>query len=466
MENMDTAKLLTRLREIVGVEAVLSGHETAQRAQSWSSPDPCRTLAVVRPRTTGEVSAVMKLCASVRQPVVPYGGGTGLVGGAIASESEVLLSLERMSSVQEIDPAGRTATVEAGVTLEAVQDAAAEAGLLFPLDLGARGSATVGGNIATNAGGNRVLRYGMMREQVLGVEVVLADGTILTSMNRLLKNNAGYDLRQVFVGSEGTLGIVTRAVLRLREATVSQDVALVSVGSFGQLIALLRHVDRGLGGTLSAFEVMWPEFYDLVTAPKGRHEPPLPRGLSLYCLLESQGGDVVADRARFEGVLGSLLESGIIEDAVIAESTAQANQLWALRDDVERILSIGPVFMFDVGMPIPSMEQYVATVRRDLAERWSSAICVVWGHVGDGNLHIWVSVQDDSPAARVAVEQIIYEPLQAIGGTVSAEHGVGIEKLEYLRLSRSRAEVDAMRMLKRALDPYSLLSPGRVFRTS
>ena len=378
MQHMSTQDFLARLRGIVGADAVLSGSDVSRRAQSWSSPDPCHALAVVRPRSTSEVAAVMRLCAGAGQPVVPYGGGTGLVGGAIATEREVLLSLERMVAVPEIDSAGRTATVEAGVTLQAMQQAAEAAGLLFPLDLGARGSATIGGVIATNAGGNRVLRYGMMREQVLGIEVVLADGTILTSMNRLIKNNAGYDLRQLFVGSEGTLGIVTRAVLRLREATVSQNVALVAVSSFSQLIALLKGVDRGLGGALSAFEVMWPEFYDLVTAPKGRHEPPLPQGLPLYCLIESLGGDVTADKARFERVLGGLLEDGIVEDAVIAESRAQANKLWALRDDVERILSLGPVFMFDVGLPISSMEQYVSTVRRTLAQRWAAASCVVW----------------------------------------------------------------------------------------
>ena len=463
MQHMNTEDFLARLRDVIGAEAVIAGSEVSRRAQGWSSPDPCRALAVLRPRSTSEVAAVMRLCAEVGQPVVPYGGGTGLVGGAIATEREVLLSLERMVAIHEIDSAGRTATVEAGVTLQAMQQAAEAAGLLFPLDLGARGSATIGGVIATNAGGNRVLRYGMMREQVLGIEVVLADGTILTSMNRLIKNNAGYDLRQLFVGSDGTLGIVTRAVLRLREATVSQDVALVALSNFGQLVALLKAVDRGLGGALSAFEVMWPEFYDLVTSPKGRHEPPLPQGLPLYCLIEALGGDVTADKVRFERVLGGLLEDGIVEDAVIAESRAQANKLWGLRDDVERILSVGPVFMFDVGLPISSMEQYVSTVRRTLAERWPAATCVVWGHVGDGNLHVWISVQDDSPDSRRVVERIVYGPLRSIGGTVSAEHGVGLEKLEYLGLSRSRVEVDSMRSLKRALDPHCLLSPGRVF---
>jgi len=462
MEHARTQTLLTQLSAIVGADAVLSGAEVATRTQSWSSREPCQALAVVRPRSTNEVAAVLQLCAKLGQPVVPYGGGTGLVGGAIATEHEVLLSLERMVTIEEVDPAGRTATVEAGVTLQAMQQAAESAGLFFPLDLGARGSATIGGVIATNAGGNRVLRYGMMREQVLGIEAVLPDGTILTSMNRLIKNNAGYDLRQLFVGSEGTLGVVTRAVLRLREAAVSQDVALVAVAGFPQLVALLRAIDRGLGGTLSAFEVMWPEFYELVTAPKGRYEPPLPHGLPLYCLIESLGGAVTEDRARFERVLSELLDARIVADAVIAESRAQASKLWALRDDVERILSVGPVFMFDVGLPIACMEHYVLTVRRTLVERWAAARCVVWGHVGDGNLHIWVSVQDDSALARQAVEQIVYEPLKAIGGTVSAEHGVGVEKIKYLSFSRSGSELRAMQSLKRAFDPHNLLNPGRV----
>lgn len=434
------------------------------RAETWGSSRSCRARAVLQPDKGPEVAALLHACHAMRQPVVPYGGGTGLVAGAIATEHEVLLSLERMRKVEEIDPAGRVAVVEAGVTIQTVQEAAAAEGLFFPLDLGARGSATVGGAIATNAGGNRVLRFGMMREQVLGLEAVLADGTVLSTLNRLLKNNAGYDLRQLFVGSEGTLGVVTRAVLRLREAPQSQNLALLAVPDFDSLVQLLKSVDRGLGGALSAFEVMWPGFYELVTAPIGRHAAPLPHGAPLYCLVESLGGHEQRDRSQFEDVLSALLESGVVTDAVIAESRAQVQSLWALRDDVEQILGIGPVFMFDVGLPITHMPGYLDDLRGRLAGRWPNMRCVVWGHVGDSNLHIWITVHDESAEARRAVEELVYGGLRK-AGTVSAEHGIGLEKIDYLRFCRSAAEIEAMRSLKRALDPLCILNAGRVFLT-
>lgn len=458
----DDRLLYERLRTAAEASTVLAPESIHARAETWGSSRSCRARAVLRPCTGQEAAALLRTCHELRQPVVPYGGGTGLVAGAIATEHEVLLSLERMRQVEEIDPAGRVAVVQAGVSIQAVQEAAAADGLFFPLDLGARGSATVGGAIATNAGGNRVLRFGMMREQVLGLEAVLADGTVLSTLNRLLKNNAGYDLRQLFVGSEGTLGVVTRAVLRLREAPQSQNLALLAVPGFDSLVQLLKSVDRGLGGTLSAFEVMWPEFYELVTAPTGRHAAPLPHGAPLYCLVESLGGHEQRDRSHFEDVLSSLLEAGVVSDAVIAESRAQVQSLWALRDDVEQILSIGPVFMFDVGLPITRMPAYLDALRSRLAGRWPDMRCVVWGHVGDSNLHIWITVHDDSVEARRAVEELVYGGLAQVG-TVSAEHGIGLEKLDYLHLCRSAAEIEAMRSLKRALDPLGILNPGRVF---
>jgi len=459
---MDQHGLQAYLRDRVGDGAVLAPGDIPLRTETWSSPHPCRARAVVRPRDVAELSAALRACSEARQPVVPYGGGTGLVEGATATEREALLTVERMKDIHEIDVVGRVAVVDAGVTIQAVQEAAAAAGLFFPLDLGARGSATVGGAIATNAGGNRVLRYGMMREQLLGIEAVLADGSVLSSLNRLIKNNAGYDLRQLFVGSEGTLGIVSRAVLRLREAPQSQNLALLAVPDFASVTALLKAVDRGLGGMLSAFEVMWDDFYRLTTRPQGRHEAPLPHGSPFYCLVESMGGDEARDRDRFEEVLSGLLERGVISDATIAGSDNQVRALWAIRDDVEQILKIGPVFMFDVGLPIAHMPGYIEALRASLAARWQAARCVVWGHVGDSNLHIWLTVGDASPEARAEVEELVYGGLSAVGGTVSAEHGIGLEKLGYLRCSRTPPEIDTMRRLKRALDPGGILNPGRL----
>ena len=261
---MDT---IDALRAIVGETGVLSAADIATRSAGMLRPDTLKARALVRPKDTEEVSKVVGWCHDNGMRIVTQGGLTGLVHGADASPEEVIVSMERMRAIEAIDPVQRVAVVQAGVTLQALQEAVEQHDLSFPLDLGARGTATLGGNAATNAGGNRVIRYGMMRDMILGLEVVLADGTIVSSMNRLIKNNAGYDLKQVFVGSEGTLGIITRLVLRLREKPRSQDVAIVAVPTFEALTKLLKHIDSALGGSLSAFEVMWQSFYRLVTSP-------------------------------------------------------------------------------------------------------------------------------------------------------------------------------------------------------
>src|SRR6185295_5298900 len=278
--------------------------------------------------------------------IVPWGGRTGLVEGANA-EGAIALSLERMNAVEEIDAAGSIMVVQAGCILQTACEAADAAGLFLPLDLGARGSATIGGNISTNAGGNRVLRYGMMRDMVLGLEAVLADGTVVTSMNRLIKNNTGYDLKQLFIGSEGTLGVVTRAVLRLRPKPTSQNMALLAVDTYAHLPRILRNLERGFGGTLSAFEVMWEDFYRLVTMPPAKGRPPVPHGHAYYVLIEALGGDEGEDAARFERVLAAELENGEIADAAVAKSKAECANLWGLRDDVLQVGQNAPVFTFD-----------------------------------------------------------------------------------------------------------------------
>ena len=353
-------------------------------------------------------------------------------------------------------------TVEAGCILQNVAEAAEGEGLFFPLDLGARGSATIGGNISTNAGGNRVIRYGMTRDMVLGLEAVLADGTIVSSLNRLIKNNAGYDLKQLFIGTEGTLGVVTRAVLRLRPKPGSHAVALAAVDRFELLPRLLRHVERGLAGQLSAFEVMWADFYRLVTTPPAKGRAPLPHGHPHYVLVEQLGGDEAADMIQFERVLGEAIEQGIIADAVIAKSEAERSAIWSLRDDVNQCLQNKPIFTFDVSLPITEMENYLEVVRDALRAHWPGTLSLmIFGHLGDCNLHLIIGVGDKE--ARHAVEDIVYASLAGRSGSVSAEHGIGLEKREYLPLSRSEAEIALMRRLKQALDPHNILNPGKIF---
>jgi FAD/FMN-containing dehydrogenase len=448
------------LRSVLGDAGVLEGQRAAEAAHSnWSRLG--KPLAVLRPSSTAEVSHILTLCHAASQPVVAWGGKTGLVEGANA-EGVLALSLERMNRIEDVDPAGGTMTVEAGCVLQNIQEAADAHGLFFPLDLGARGSATIGGNISTNAGGNRVIRYGMTREMVLGLEAVLADGTVVSSLNRLLKNNAGYDLKQLFIGTEGTLGVVTRAVLRLRPKPGSTAVALAAVDSFSALPRLLRHVERGLSGALSAFEVMWEEFYRLVTSPPAKGRAPISYGHPYYVLIEQLGSDEASDVALFERVLGAALEEQIIVDAVIAKSQGERSAIWSLRDDVAQCMRNAPIFTFDVSLPIVEMESYVADVRSRLFGRWGEKTSLmVFGHLGDCNLHLIVGVGDAS--ARHAVEDIIYGALEGRSGSVSAEHGIGLEKRDYLPLSRSGSEIALMRQLKRALDPRNILNPGKVF---
>ena len=456
-----TDPLFDPLRAIVGAEGLLSGAELQSRPAGYMRPDMLQARLLVRPKDTAQVAKVLELCNGAGRPVVTHGGLTGLVHGADTVPDDLVLSLERMNRIEEIDPLQRIAVVQAGVPLQALQEAAESHDLLFPLDLGARGSATLGGNAATNAGGNRVIRFGMMRDMVLGLEVVLADGTVVSSMNRMLKNNAGYDLKQLFIGAEGTLGIITRLVLRLRERPLSQEVAFVAVDSFARLTAFLKHMDRALGGGLSAFEVMWQEFYQLVTTAPAKSQAPLPYGHAHYVLVESSGAE--QDRQRFSAALEDAHTAGLIADAVLASSDRERAAIWGMRDDVGQLRRYGPTFTFDISLPIGAMETYLAAVRAGLTARWPQHRCWVFGHLGDGNLHLVVHTADDAESARQEAERIVYGALVSAGGSVSAEHGIGLEKKPYLDLSRSAAEIALMRALKRTLDPNNLLNPGKIF---
>ena len=459
--------LIESIRDIVGSHGVLTGEDVTSRSDSWPPTGGCQALAIVRPGNTEEVSEVLKLCHKHDQPVVTHGGMTGLVGGTKASPNEIALSLERMKNVDPVDSVNRTITVQAGVALQTVHEAAENAGLLFPLDLGARGSATIGGTIATNAGGNGVIRYGMMREQLLGIEAVLADGTVISSMKNVIKNNTGYDLKQLFVGSEGTLGIITRAVLRLRPLPRSQNTALVAIDNFDKLGRFLKAMDSALGGTLSAFEVMWNDFYTLIVGDGEKHGLPLDTSYAFYVLVESTGGDEESDMSRFESALEETLDEELIVDAVIAQSKQQRNDLWGIRDDVEVLFeSLFPPMAFDISLSIQDMEDYVEEVRAALKSKWESTRMVVFGHLGDGNIHLGLGVGSLEPEVVHAVENIVYEALGRRGGVISAEHGIGLDKRDYLAHSRSAEEIALMKTIKMAIDPRNILNPGKILEIS
>ena len=458
--------LLRELQSIVGEKGVLTGDAVSSRSAGIWRADTIQARAIIRPRNTAEVSAVMKACHAAGQSVVAHGGLTGLVEAQITAPEDVVVSLERMTAIEDINLVDRTMTLQSGVVLQTVQEAAEDVGLMYPLDIGGRGSCTIGGNIATNAGGNRVIRYGMTRDMVLGVEAVLADGTVVSSMNQMLKNNAGYDVKQLFIGTEGSLGIVTRAVLRLREKPKSQETMLVAVDSFAKVGELLKTMDAELGGTLSAFEVLWNDYYRLVTTPPALQQAPLGSDYPYYALIEAMGGDPEADHDKVEAALMRAYEAGLVADATMATSEAQRMELWAIRDDVEQTMRFDPCFVFDVSMRISRMEGYVEEVNERLAATFGEYKNFAFGHIGDGNIHFAISAGADEHTARRGVEAAVYEPLRAIEGSVSAEHGVGLEKKPYLSICRTEEEIALMRTLKAALDPKGILNPDKIFETT
>ncbi len=416
---------------------------------------------VLKPANTEQVAAILKACNEAGQALIPIGGRTGLAGALLPLGDELGLSLERMNAIEEVDTLNRTITVQAGCILQVAAEAAEQHGLLLPLDLGARGSATIGGNVATNAGGNRVIRYGMMRDMVLGMEVVMADGTVLSTLNKMIKNNAGYDLKQLFIGAEGTLGVITKVVLRLRPKPVSQNTALLAVQDFQSVLKVLHQLDAKSAGTLSAFEVMWPSFYEHITRAGGNHRPPLPHGSQYYVLVETLGADQEQDKQVFEENLYPVLEQGIATDAVIAQSQAERNAIWEIRDDVFELFGLGPCAIFDISVTVDKIEAFVDAVHESVADL-PDPICVVFGHLGDCNLHVMAGTKDINAFDKAKIEQGIYEVVRRMGGSVSAEHGVGIEKKPYLDCTRSDVEIALMKHLKHSLDPNNILNPHKI----
>ncbi len=462
-------RALRDLQAGLGAAAVLIGDDVPERNRNdWSSQAPSRPLAVVRPSDAAGVSAALHACAEAGLKAVAQGGLTGLCGGARPEDGWVAISLERMVGVQEIDPAGSTMTVWAGTPLEAVQRAADDAGMFFALDLGARGSCAIGGNLSTNAGGNRVIRYGMTRELVLGLEVVLPDGTIITSLNKMLKNNAGYDLKHLFIGSEGTLGIITRVVLKLHAKPRCTMAALCAVENYDGVLRLLRSARAGLGPLLSAFEVMWPDYWHVVTE-RAKVKAAVGKGHAQYILVEAQGTDESIDAPRFQAWLEGLMATSldgepVLADAALAQSLADVQGFWALRDACADFFQvIGPHLSYDVSLPVGRMAEFASRCKAALrADAGSESI--YYGHIGDGNLHLvaWAEGKSLADQPKAAMDAAIYGLVKEFAGSVSAEHGIGTQKKKWLGHSRSDAEIALMRTLKAALDPQGVLNPGKV----
>ena len=459
--------LIAELRGLVGPEVVVTpdAQNVIRHTRDYcvlGRPD-VGIRALTYPRSTEEVATILCYCNERRIGVQPQGGMTGLSGGAVPTGPCVVLSLERMRAIREIDTAAGTITVEAGVVMEAVQRSADAAGLFFPLDLGGRGSCQIGGNLSTNAGGNRVLRFGMARDLVLGIEAVLADGTVIDALRKVIKNNTGYDLRQLFIGSEGTLGIITAAVLRLFPKPRSVCTGIAAVDDYGAVLELLARARSGFASQLSAFEVMWPEFYRLGTVALGRR-PPLEVGHGLYVLIETMGTDPLSEQDHYERVISEAMEAGIVRDAVIAKSERETTEIWSVRDSPGEWQTAGhwPQLGFDVSVPTGEIGDLVGEIRTGLAARWPDLPTLYFGHVADGNLHVSVRHASDT-AAALEIERAVYGIVSGRRGSISAEHGIGSLKREFLHFSRSPQEIALMRTLKQAMDPNGILNPGKIF---
>jgi FAD/FMN-containing dehydrogenase len=445
----------------LGPDLVRTGADIPQRNLTDAAGLPPQPpLALVLPRRTEDVAAALRICHAHGQPVVTQGGMTGLAGGATPGAGEVALSLERMVGIEEVDPSSGTLTALAGTPLQLIQQAAEEVGLMCGIDLGARGSCSIGGNVATNAGGNQVLRYGMTRKNVLGLEVVKADGEIVRSLNKMTKNNAGYDWTQLFIGSEGTLGIVTRVVLALQARPLGVQTAVLAAGSTADAIAILRAAERGLPGGLLVFEAMWHEMYEIATTTIGVPAP-IERGHELYLLVEAPTGE--AGPEPFEAFLGDLYEKGLVIDAVVAKSRAERDRFWALRESVYEYKRLIPnEINFDISFPLDRMEEAVARLRQVIPAAFPDAIYAIFGHLADSNIHVNVMPPEKSAEVKKAVESVVYDCTASLGGSVSAEHGIGRHKRPYLFMSRSAPELALMATIKQALDPKGILNPGRV----
>ncbi len=457
--------MVEALKNIVGLENVLhDGAEKARFSHIWATDIPLVAKGVVFPQTTEQVSEALKLFNSHGQEVVIHGGLTNLVGGTQTTSNQWVLSLEKMNVIEEMDESAKTITAQAGVILEQLIETAAQKNLFLPLNFGAKGSAQIGGVIATNAGGMRVFRYGMTRTLVLGLEVVLPTGTVISSLKKIIKDNSGYDLKQLFIGAEGTLGVITKACLRLYEQPTSRYAALVGVQSFQEVVSLLRLMDKNLSGNLSSFELMWNATYCAATSVNIAQKSPLPQDYPFYVFIESLGNDLADDYVLFEGGLTRAAEKKIIVDAVLAQSKREVEKLWSIREDTHILRqSFVATQHFDISLPISVMDAEVASIVADLEAFPFVERVLPFGHIVDGNIHLIVGKKDTTQQNSKKINAIVYRNLKKHLGSVSAEHGIGLDKKDYLYTSKTSQEIALMKTLKQTLDPKNILNPNRIF---
>ena len=464
--------MLTRLAEIVGTANVLHGEDMQGYARDWMGKYTGQPLAVVRPADTNQVSDVMRLASETKTPVVPISGNTGLVGGT-HTDGGILLSLERLNTIREIRPEARIAIVEAGVIIANLHDAVDEHGLIFPLLFGARGSAMIGGALSTNAGGSNVLRYGNTRALCLGLEVVLPSGEVMNLMSELHKDNAGYDLRDLFIGAEGTLGVITAAVLKLFPKPAAYATAMVAVPNLTEALTLLNRLQMASGGAVEAFEYMPGNYVEMYQASHPETRPPFDTPHDVNILIElgaTAPRDVTPDEngeipltALLEQVLGDMMEQGLVLDAVVAQNEAQRGAMWARREAAaEVMLSQTPRIDSDICVALDKVAPFLDQMDTHLKRLDKSARSISVAHLGDGNIHYSVLPSSDSLELADWITETIEDVVQGLGGSFSAEHGVGLSKKPSMARRKDKAALGAMRQIKAALDPLGIMNPGKV----
>ena len=459
---------LDAIRAIVGPKGIVDGSDAAPFLSEWRGRWPGEAALIVAPATTEEVAAVVKICSENNIAITPQGGNTGLVGGQIPFGDEILLSLKRMRRIRAVEPLNNTMTLDAGVTLAQAQGAAREAGRLFPLSIGSEGSCQIGGVISTNAGGVNVLRYGNMRDLVLGIEAVTPAGEVWNGLKRLRKDNTGYDLKQLLIGGEGTLGIVTGAVVKLYPLPAEKVTVFAGVKSASDAVALLSHAQEATGGAASSFELMARLCVDLVLKHIPDTRDPLNERHAYYVLMEFSSGQKSGLRANVEEMLECALEAGLIVDAVIAENETYAHDFWRIRHSIsEAINGEGLGARHDVSVATSDIPAFLDKAGVAVQRIAPGARIVAFGHIGDGNVHYDVVAKEGADKhalddKRAAIETAVYDVINGFDGSISAEHGIGRHRRDTLAKRKSAVEMEMMRAIKKALDPKGIMNPGKM----
>ena len=461
---MPKNNIINLFEEILDTSYILSGDELKSRFYHiWKTDISLESLCLLLPKSSEEISAIVKICNDNNQEIIVHGGLTNLVGSTISNRNQVVISLERMNKIIEIDEQGKTITCESGAIIEDIINAVKDKDLLLPLNFGARGSAQIGGAVSTNAGGLRVFKYGMTRNLVMGIEAILPDGTIISSLKKLMKDNSGYDLKQLFIGSEGTLGIVTKVVLRLYRLPKTRYTSLAVTNNYQNVLDLLKIMEDKISSSLTGFELLWNETYKKMVDDKTLYNMYLPDNFKYYVFIEYMGGDFENDYNNFESVVLDCVDKGLIDDAVIGKDDKEQVNIWGIREDVA-VLADEREFdqQFDISIPVALIGEVIDKISKELKDCEGVKTIYPFGHVADGNIHFIIGKDSDNDDLKSKINDIIYNNTKLVDGSISAEHGIGLDKKKYLIKSRSEDEIELMRLIKKSIDPKNILNPGRV----